>query len=388
MKRSDKRILTTHAGSLLRPRALGDMLARHSRHEPVDAAALSAAILDATRHVVRLQAQCGIDIANNGEQARESFFTYVQHRMSGFGGQSDRPAFADMRAFPSFLEMIMTQIRGRVQVDLLHAPKAIGTVKYLDRAPLDRECDDFAKVLAEIKPGFAETFMTAPSPGIIAAAMLNEHYPSLDDYVVALAEALRVEYETIVARGFLLQIDAPDLAMERHVTYAQRPLEDFIAFVDLVIAAINRAIERISPDCVRLHVCWGNYEGPHNHDVALEAILPHLYQARVGALMISMANPRHEHEYRYFERHRLPAGMNLIAGVIDTTTNYVEHPNVVAERIVRVATAIGDPRRVIAGTDCGFETTTGLAPVAEEVVWEKLRAMRDGAAIATKPLLG
>jgi 5-methyltetrahydropteroyltriglutamate--homocysteine methyltransferase len=388
MKRSDKRILTTHAGSLLRPRALGDMLARHSRHEPVDAAALSAAILDATRHVVRLQAQCGIDIANNGEQARESFFTYVQHRMSGFGGQSDRPAFADMRAFPSFLEMIMTQIRGRVQVDLLHAPKAIGTVKYLDRAPLDRECDDFAKVLAEIKPGFAETFMTAPSPGIIAAAMLNEHYPSLDDYVVALAEALRVEYETIVARGFLLQIDAPDLAMERHVTYAQRPLEDFIAFVDLVIAAINRAIERISPDCVRLHVCWGNYEGPHNHDVALEAILPHLYQARVGALMISMANPRHEHEYRYFERHRLPAGMNLIAGVIDTTTNYVEHPNVVAERIVRVATAIGDPRRVIAGTDCGFETTTGLAPVAEEVVWEKLRAMRDGAAIATKQLLG
>jgi 5-methyltetrahydropteroyltriglutamate--homocysteine methyltransferase len=388
MKRSDKRILTTHAGSLLRPKALGEMLGRHSRHEAVDAAAMNTAILDATREVVRLQAECGIDVANNGEQARESFFTYVQHRMSGFGGESDRPGFADMRSYPSFLEMIMTQMRAQVQVDLLHAPKAIGEVKYMDRGPLERECNDFVKVLAELQPNFAETFMSAPSPGIIAAAMLNEHYKNLEDYVAALAEALKVEYEAIVGHGFLLQIDAPDLAMERHVTFAQRPLKDFVGFVDLVIASINRAIEKIPPDRVRLHVCWGNYEGPHNHDVGLEAILPHLYKARVGALMISMANPRHEHEYRYFERHRLPPDMNLIAGVIDTTTNYVEHPEVVAERIMRVASAVGDPRRVLAGTDCGFETTTGLAPVAEEVVWEKLRAMRDGAAIASKHLLG
>lgn len=388
MKRSDKRILTTHAGSLLRPRALGEMFGRLSRREPVDAAAMDRAIFDATRHVVKMQAECGVDVANNGEQARESFFTYVQHRMSGFGGQSDRPRLADVWSYPSFVEMMMAQMRARVMVDLLHAPKAIGEVKYVDRGPLERECDDFAKVLAELKPGFAEAFMTAPSPGIIAAAMLNEHYKSLEDYVAALADALRVEYETIVSRGFLLQIDAPDLAMERHVSYAQRPLKDFIAFADLVIAAFNRAIEKIPPDRVRLHVCWGNYEGPHNHDVPLEAILPHLYKARVGALMISMANPRHEHEYQCFERHRLPAEMNLIAGVIDTTTNYVEHPEVVAGRIVRVARAIGDPRRVMAGTDCGFETTTGLAPVAEEIVWEKLRAMRDGAAIATRQLLG
>src|SRR5690242_20193790 len=268
MKRSEQRILTTHAGSLLRPRALAEMLGRHSRHEAVDAAAMEAAILDATRRVVRLQSECGIDIANNGEQARESFFTYVQHRMSGFGGHSDRPAFADMHAYPGFLEMLMTQVRTRMQVDLLHAPKAIGAVKYVDRAPLDRECDDFAKVLAEVKPGFAETFMTAPSPGIIAAAMLNQHYASLDDYVAALAEALRTEYETIVARGFLLQIDAPDLAMERHVTYAQRPLADFVGLIGLVISAINRAIRNIPADRVRLHVCWGNYEGPHDRDVA------------------------------------------------------------------------------------------------------------------------
>ena len=191
-----------------------------------------------------------------------------------------------------------------------------------------------------------------------------------------------------MAHGFILQIDAPDLAMERHVTYAERPLKDFVGFVDLVVAAINRALKRFHPSRCGCTFAGAIIEGPHNHNVALDAILPHLYKAHVGALMISMANPRHEHEYRYFERHRLPAGMNLIAGVIDTTTNYVEHREVVAERIMRVAQAVGDRRRVIAGTDCGFETTTGLAPVAEEVVWEKLRAMRDGAAIASKHLLG
>ena len=288
-----------------------------------------------------------------------------------------------MQGYPSFLEMIMAQMRARVQVDLLHAPKAIGAVKYLDRAPLDRECDDFAKVLAEPQAQLRRNFHDRAIARHHRGRHAQRALPSLEDYVAALADALRVEYETIVAHGFLLQIDAPDLAMERHVTFAQRPLEDFVGFVDLVIARSIARLEKIPPDRVRLHVCWGNYEGPHDHDVALEAILPHLYKARVGALMISMANPRHEHEYRYFERHRLPPDMNLIAGVIDTTTNYVEHPEVVAERIVRVADAVGDPRRVMAGTDCGFETTTGLAPVAEEVVWEKLRAMRDGAAIAS-----
>ncbi len=265
---------------------------------------------------------------------------------------------------------------------------AIGAVKYVDRAPLERECDEFARLLDELKPGFAETFLTAPSPGIIAAAMLNQHYPSIAEYVAALAEALRVEYRTIVERGCILQIDAPDLAMERHVSYANRPLEDFLKFVDLVIDAINHALTGIAPDRVRLHVCWGNYEGPHTHDVPLDAILPRLYRARVGALMVALGNPRHEHEYACFERQCPPRAMAIVAGVIDTTTNYVEHPEAVAERIVRVARAVGDPRRVLAGTDCGFETTAGLAPVADEIVREKLRALRDGAAIASRRLLG
>jgi 5-methyltetrahydropteroyltriglutamate--homocysteine methyltransferase len=387
MKRSEQRILTTHAGSLLRPKALGEMHGRLSRGEPVAAAEMAQAIFDATRHVVKMQAECGIDVGNNGEQARESFFTYVKHRMSGFAGQSDRPHFADVWAYPSFLEKIMQHMRASVEIDLLHAPKAIGAVSYTDRVPLERECDDFARVLAELKPSFTETFMTAPSPGIIAAAMLNEHYASLAEYVTALAEALRIEYETIVARGHILQIDAPDLAMERHVSYARRPLKEFLGFVDLVIGAINHALTNVPRDRVRLHVCWGNYEGPHNHDVALDEILTHFYEARVGGLLVSMANPRHEHEYQCFARDPLPAHMVIIAGVIDTTTNYVEHPEVVADRIARVARAVGDPHRVMAGTDCGFETSTGLAPVAEEIVWEKLRALRDGAALATRQLL-
>ena len=388
MQHSEKRILTTHAGSLPRPAALGEMFGRLTNREPVDRGALDRVIEDATRRVVRMQLECGVDVGNNGEQPRESFFTYVQHRMSGFGGRSERPRLSDVWSYPGFVESIMAMMRSRVRVDLLHAPKAIGEVRYVDRAPLEKECADFIRIAAEAKPGFAETFMTAPSPGIIAAAMLNEYYPNVEDYIAALSDALRIEYEAIVSHGMILQIDAPDLAMERHVSHADRPLKDFIGFVDLVVAGINRALENVPRDRVRLHVCWGNYEGPHDRDVALDDILPALLKARVGAMLLSMANPRHEHEYRCFERLRIPADMILIAGVIDTTTNYIEHPEVVADRIERATKALGDPHRVMAATDCGFETTTGLAPVADEIVWQKLRAMRDGAAIATRRLFG
>ena len=219
---------------------------------------------------------------------------------------------------------------------------------------------------------FAETFMTAASPGIVASAMENRHYSSLQGYVLAIAAALRPEYHAITGRGLLLQIDAPDLALERHTLFAHRPLGDFLAWVELVVDAINSSLDGIAPDRVRLHVCWGNYEGPHTRDVALDDILPLLYRAEVGALVVSMANPRHAHEYRCFERLPLPGHMVLVAGVIDTTTNYVEHPDVVADRLVRVAGAVGDPRRVIAGTDCGFDTSAGIGDIAPSVVWEKL----------------
>jgi len=217
--------------------------------------------------------------------------------------------------------------------------------------------------------------------------MVNAYYSRLEEYVHAVAAALRTEYEYVVAQGFVLQIDAPDLAMERHTSFADRPLAEFLGFVDTTIAAINAAIAGIPPERVRLHVCWGNYEAPHLFDVPLEEILPRLYTARVGALVLSMANPRHAHEHRILARNPLPPEILLVAGVIDPTTNYVEHPEVVAERIELAARATGDPRRVLAGTDCGFEVAAGLGEVAEEVVWEKLRALRAGADLASQRLL-
>jgi 5-methyltetrahydropteroyltriglutamate--homocysteine methyltransferase len=386
MLRSEGRILTTHAGSLPRPANLTAMFVKKSRGEALDEEAFAAAIDDATRSVIHNQLEAGIDIGNNGEQARESFFTYVQHRMSGFGGRSERPIMRDLVEYPTFVKMRAADF-SRDMVDLLHSPKAIAAVAYRDRGALEAECSQTKQIAAEEPRQFAEMFMTAPSAGIIASAMLNDHYRDYAEYVGAVGDALRVEYEFIANQGFVLQLDCPDLAMERHTSYADRSLDEFLKYVELNIATTNRAIAGIAPDRVRMHVCWGNYEAPHDLDVPLEAILPLLYEAKVGALVLEAANPRHQHEYRCFKQARMPHNLVLVTGVIDTKTNYVEHPEVIADRIERAAAAIGDPRRVLAGTDCGFETTAGLGEVAEEVVWAKMRAMRDGADLASKRLL-
>jgi 5-methyltetrahydropteroyltriglutamate--homocysteine methyltransferase len=387
MLASTDEILTTHAGSLPRPPALLDLLVKLSRREPVDARELATTVESATRDVIAKQLEVGIHVGNDGEQPRESFLTYVQHRLSGFGGESQRPIMRDITHYPSFLSLKLPDF-GRHMVSLMSAPKAIGPVRYADRGPADEECSLLRRLTAQQPARFRELFMTAASPGIVASAMLNEHYPSYEEYVTAVADALATEYRCIVDAGFILQIDAPDLAMERHTSYADRPLADFQRYVDTNVAAINRALGDIPADRVRLHVCWGNYEAPHDDDVALDDILPRLYAARVGALVVSMANPRHAHEHRCFRRHPLPAGMLLIAGVVDPTTNYVEHPEVVADRIELAAAAVGDPRRVLAGPDCGFATAAGLGEVAEEIVWLKLRALCDGARLATRRLLG
>ena len=376
---SDSRLLTTHAGSLPRPAALAELHGRRSRGEPVDPGELQATIDEATADVIAKQVDAGIDIGNDGEQARESFFTYVQHRMTGFGGTSQRPLMRDLLDHPDYMELALPRFQ-RIKVSLMSAPAAIGEVTYRDTTELDAEC-----ALVADAP-FAQTFMTACSPGIVASAMENRHYGSREEYVRAVAEALRTEYRTIVDRGLLLQIDAPDLALERHTLFADRPLPEFLAWVELVIDAINTSLEGIDPASVRLHVCWGNYEGPHTLDVPLEEIQSRLYEAHVGALVISMANARHAHEVRCFERRPLPDHMSLVAGVIDTTSNYVEHPEVVADRLERAVAAVGDPRRVIAGTDCGFDTSAGIGDVAPSLVWEKLRALRDGADLASARL--
>jgi 5-methyltetrahydropteroyltriglutamate--homocysteine methyltransferase len=387
MRRSESRFLTTHAGSLPRSKELVSLQTRSSRGEAIDRTALEKLVEESTRRVIEKQVEVGIDVGNNGEQPRESFFTYVRERMSGFGGSSQRPVMADIVRYPTFLEFKLPEYGRRESVNLMGAPKAIGEVRYADRSLVEQECSDFKRVLREQGAPFVEPFLTAASPGIVAAAMQNEYYPSLELYVDAVAEALRTEYEHIVSEGLLLQIDCPDLAMERHTSFADRPTREFLRFVDHVVAAINGALTNIPRDRVRMHICWGNYEGPHEFDVGLETILPHVTRARVGGFMLSMANPRHAHEHHYLAEGQLPDDVLIVAGVIDTTTNYVEHPEVVADRIERVAQAVGDPRRVIAGTDCGFDTAAGFRDVAEEIVWAKLRALREGADLASDRLL-
>jgi 5-methyltetrahydropteroyltriglutamate--homocysteine methyltransferase len=377
---SQDRILTTHAGSLPRPKELAELHGRRSRGEAVGADELRRAVKEATAASIAAQVAAGIDIGNDGEQARESFFTYVQHRMTGFGDTSQRALMRDLTDHPDFLLLAIPRYE-RMKVNLMAAPAAIGEVTYRDTDEVAAEC-----ALVAGAP-FAQTFMTAASPGIVASAMENRHYPTREEYVRAVAAALRTEYRFIVDQGLLLQVDAPDLAMERHTLFADRPLDEFLTWVELVVDAINGALKGIAPENVRLHVCWGNYEGPHTLDVPLHEILGRLYEARIGALVLSMANARHAHEHACFAPAPLPEDKILVAGVIDTTSNYVEHEEVVADRLERIAASVGDPRRIIAGTDCGFDTSAGIGDVAPSLVWEKLRALRAGADLASERLL-
>ena len=305
--------------------------------------------------------------------------------MSGFGGASNRPPFQDMVDYPSWMEL---KLSGYLDgVSLVSAPQAQGKISYANKAPLEKEIDEFRDFLDKQNNPFVETFMTAPSPGIIAAAMEDTFYGDMDAYIEALAMALKTEYNAIHTAGHILQLDCPDLAMERHVYFAESSDTEFIDFINKVIKAIDTALTDIPRESVRMHVCWGNYNGPHDSDIPLKTILPSLIKANVGALMLSMANPRHAHEYKLLTKESLPDNMLIIAGVIDTTSNYVEHPEVVADRIEAVVSSIGDPQRVIAGTDCGFDTAAGLRDVAEEVVWAKLAALSKGAEIASNRLL-
>jgi 5-methyltetrahydropteroyltriglutamate--homocysteine methyltransferase len=387
MQRSTSRILTTHTGSLPRPPELTRLYVSRACGETVDAAAIDRAGRDAVRAVVRKQRDVGIDVGNNGEQQRDSFFLYLKTRLSGLGGSWERPSRADIDRYPDFRRMWIEQHAGKTQVSPLGGlPKAIGEVRYLDDGAINDECRHLNAVLAENPGVFVEAFMNAPSPGILASAVRNEHYDTLANYVAALGRALAVEYEAIVSSGFVLQIDAPDLALERHITYKDRPLAEFIAFVELVVATINAALRNVPRDRVRLHVCWGNSESPHDCDVPLEDILPALQQANVGGFVLPFANPRHAHEFRCFAKRPLANDQVLVAGVIDPLTNFVEHPEVVADRIERIAALVGNPSQVLAGTDCGFDTSAGWGRVAEDVAWAKLASLRDGARLASDRL--
>jgi 5-methyltetrahydropteroyltriglutamate--homocysteine methyltransferase len=386
MLRSDERILTTHTGSLPRPPGLTRLYVGRIRGEPVSDAEILAAGRAAVAEVVPRQVAAGIDIGNDGEQTREAFFLYLSRRLSGFGGAWNRPPRADVEQYPGFKKLMAAANATKVAVSGRDSvPKAIGEVAYVDRSAIEEECANFGAVLAAQGTPFREAFMTAPSPGILARSLLNEYYPTEAAYLAALGKALRVEYEAIVGHGFLLQIDAPDLALERHISFADQPLSAFLAFVESVVDAINQALEGIPRDRVRLHVCWGNYEGPHDLDVPLADILPLVAKARVGGFVLPFANPRHAHEFRCLDG-ALADDQVVVAGVVDTLTNVIEHPEVIADRLQRVAEVLGDPRRVLAGTDCGFDTGAGAGRVAEDVVWAKLSSLRDGARLATARL--
>jgi 5-methyltetrahydropteroyltriglutamate--homocysteine methyltransferase len=382
---SRDRILTTHVGSLPRNEALSELLIQREAGESYDKALFEAEMEKAVRHAVAKQKDAGIDIGNDGEQQRVGFQTYVPQRMSGFGGESKRRRGREFEEFPELVQYLTRRFPNVSRQQ--NAPQAQSELRYHDTSAIDSEIARFVRVAKEGKP-FAEAFMTAPSPGIIASTMLNAYYDSNEAYLAAIAREMSNEYLAIHKAGLVLQIDAPDLAMDRTMFYRDGSDADFVKAVDLHVAMINKGIAGIPRDRVRLHVCYGNWEGPHIHDIALEKILYALYQANVGALSIEFSNPRHAHEYAALKRVPFPKDMILVPGVIETTSNFVEHPEVVARRIEEAVATIGDRERVIASTDCGFGTFTRREWVIEPAVWLKLKAIRDGADIASARLWG
>jgi 5-methyltetrahydropteroyltriglutamate--homocysteine methyltransferase len=382
---SRDRILTTHVGSLPRNEALSELLVQREAGQSYDKALFEAEMEKAVRHVVAKQKEAGIDIGNDGEQQRVGFQTYVPQRMSGFGGESKRRRGREFEEFPELVSYLTRRFPNVSRQQ--NAPEAQRELHHRDTSAIESEIGRYQRIAAEGKP-FAESFMTAPSPGIIASTMLNAFYDSNEAYLAAIAREMSHEYLAIHKAGLVLQIDAPDLAMDRTMFYRDGSDADFVKACELHVAMINKGIAGIPPDRVRLHICYGNWEGPHIHDIALEKILPALYQSKVGALSIEFSNPRHAHEYAALKRVPFPKDMILIPGVVETTSNFVEHPEVVARRIEEAVASIGDRERVVASTDCGFGTFTRREWVIEPVVWLKLKSIRDGADIASARLWG
>ncbi len=342
---------------------------------------LASTLSDAVRQTVARQIEMGIDIVSDGEMSKPSYSTYVKDRLTGFGGQGTLPMPADLAAHPDYAGRLFNAQAIRT----LRTPKCVSPVAYKSTAAIEH---DIANLHDAVETRRHEgAFLTAASPGVIALFLDNEHYRSHEAYVFALADAMRTEYEAIHAAGFLLQIDAPDLAMGRHTQFADLDLGDFLDVASMHVEAINRAASSIPRDRMRLHVCWGNYEGPHDWDLPLRNLLEVVLRARPAALSFAAANPRHAHEWSLWQDVRLPEGRVLIPGVIDSTSNFVEHPDLVAERIVRFARFVGR-ENVIAGTDCGLSTLAGYTAVEPSIAWSKLQALAEGARVATRTLWG
>ena len=386
MLKSVDHILTTHTGSLPRGAELNDLLIADEAGEKVDQAKLTDLIDKRVAYVMEKQSWAGVSVANDGEQGRVGFQTYLPKRMTGFGGESKRPYGQEWILFPLYAQKFMARLPKTGKV--FGCPEAIADIKYVDKEAIKTEIARFKRNAAAIKPPFPDLFFAEPSPGIIACTMLNAHYATYEAYLDAIAREMQYEYKAVVDAGFVLQIDAPDLAMERVLLFQDKTEKEFVKLVELHIATLNKALQGIPRDRVRLHICWGNWEGPHIFDIGLEPLLRAFYQANVGALSIEFANARRQHEYAALKVHKFPDNMILIPGVIDSKINLVEHPEVVAQRIESAVAAIGDRERVIAGVDCGFGTFAGWEWVAEDVVWLKLKTLREGADIASQRLWG
>ena len=381
MKTSTERILVTHVGSLPRSQAVTDVLFARDRGDAMDETAADATIRDAVAQVVQKQADSGVDIVSDGEMSKISYATYIEDRLTGFAGDSPREPGQDLVDFPRILK----RLADTGATAKYTRPRCVGEIQTRSTHGADVDVENMRAAISATRP--TEAFLNAASPGVIALFQPNDYYKTQDDYLEAVAEAMRTEYELIVSCGLLLQIDAPDLAMGRHTMYRDRSVQEFLSRAARHIEVLNHALRNVPADRVRMHVCWGNYEGPHHHDVPLEQLLPVIVKAKVQGLLFEGANPRHAHEWAVFRDHKVPEDWVLIPGVIGSTTNYVEHPLLVAERICRYADLVGR-ERVIAGSDCGFGTFAGFGPVDPDVAYLKLRSLAEGAGIASRRLWG
>jgi len=379
MKRSTERILTTHTGSLPRPDDLIRTMFAKEEGVPVDPTALAARIRSAVADVVGKQVQAGIDVVSDGELSKPSYATYVKDRLTGFGGASHPLQYQDLVDFPGMARRVFGD-PGRAR---RKTPACDGAIGVRDSRASQADVDNLGVALTGTKA--AEGFMSAASPGVVSLFFKNEYYPSHEAYLFAIAAAMRHEYETVAKGGFVLQIDCPDLAMGRHIQYAALSLEEFRKAAHFHIEALNHALTNVPAEQARVHLCWGNYEGPHHYDVPLADILDVVFTAKPAGISFEAANPRHAHEWRVFERIKLPAGKVIIPGMIDSTTNFIEHPELIAERITKYATLVGR-EHVLAGSDCGFGTWVGQAAVDPDIVWAKLAAMAEGARLASRAL--
>lgn len=377
MIRSTERFLTTHTGSLPRPDDLVRMMYAKEEGVPVEGAALEARVRDAVAEVVRRQRDAGIDIVNDGEMSKPSYATYIKDRLAGFGGLGNTFVYQDLAAFPNLARRVFGD-PGRSR---RKTPACNAAIAVRDEDAAQADVDNLLVALAAV--GGGDAFMSAASPGVVSLFFRNEHYPSQEAYLVAVADAMRHEYQTIAKAGIVLQIDCPDLAMGRHIQYAQLGLAEFRRCAGMHVEALNHALAGIPPEQLRMHLCWGNYEGPHHCDVPLADIIDIVFAARPSAISFEAANPRHAHEWTLFERVKLPAGKLLVPGVIESKSNFIEHPELVAQRIGRYARLVGR-ENVIAGSDCGYGTWVGQAAVDPDVVWAKLAALAEGARIASR----